>query len=113
MCQRGRWRERRGERKRDCEAARESSNVNFPWTFLGVTIKPSVLLKLEWETCDWMVEEDGEAGAYREGGRGRAEAADTGIHFYIHILYNCKLNIVGEKKKCDAQFYYFLPFYRI
>ena len=34
------------------KAARESSNVNFPWTFPGVTIKPLVLLKLESKTCD-------------------------------------------------------------
>ncbi len=50
-----------GRQERKCEAARESSNVNFPWTFLGVTIKPLVLLKLESKTRDWIVEEDGEA----------------------------------------------------
>lgn len=51
------------KKQRKCEAARESFNINFPWTFLGVTIKPLVLLKLESKTCDWIVEEDGEAGA--------------------------------------------------
>lgn len=49
------------KKERKCEAARESSSVNFPWTFLGVTIKPLVLLKLELKTCDWIVEEDEEA----------------------------------------------------
>lgn len=49
------------KKQRKCEAARESSNVNFPWTFLGATIKPLVPLKLESKTCDWIVEEDGEA----------------------------------------------------
>lgn len=58
-----RWRKKRRKKERKFEATRESSNVNFPWTYLGVTIKPLVLLKLESKTCDCIVEEEEEAGA--------------------------------------------------
>lgn len=77
------WREggeRETERKR--EAARESSNVNFPWTFLGVTIKPLVLLKIESKkhvTGLWR--KTGRLKG-REGGRGGRNQSSNSRHVH-------------------------------
>ena len=57
---------RKEERERERENARlpgSPQTLISPGLFLGVTIKPLILLKLESKTCDWITEEDG-------GGRG-------------------------------------------
>lgn len=94
------------KKQRKCEAAWESSNVNFPWTFLGVTIKPLVLLKLDSKTCDWIIEEEGEAGAQRQEGEKAKLKQQTNA--YINRAYSVNKkdvyikNRLGEKTHSNA-----------
>lgn len=86
--------EEREEEEREGDvrlAARESSNVNVPWTFLGVTIKPLVPLKLEEKTCDWIAE--GEAGGWGLKGGREKQRTYTALHcICTNVRYTWNMN---------------------
>ncbi len=90
--QRDGGREKR-EKQRQCEAARESSHVSFPWTFLGVTIKTFSCSKIR-EGSMWL-DRGGRRGGLKWG-RKRGKIAklkqQTCVHMYICIPYaQCSL----------------------
>lgn len=57
------WRKKRGKMLGlNTRLPQESSEVNFPWTFLGATIKHLAFKIRIKKACDWIVEEEEQAG---------------------------------------------------